>query len=183
VRPAATQTAQIIDTPNVHTISEVCEFLKVDAAQTVKTLIVRGVADDKGQYGLVALVLRGDHELNEIKAEKLAQVGSPLTFASEAEVLATVGCNIGSIGVQGLKIPVLVDRAAAALADFVTGANVDGKHATGVNWERDAQITQTVDIRNVVAGDASPDGQGHLVLKRGIEVGHIFQLGKNTLKL
>ena len=177
VRPVATQTAQIIDTPNVHTISEVCEFLKVDAAQTVKTLIVRGVADDKGQYSLVALVLRGDHELNEIKAEKLAQVGSPLTFASEAEVLATIGCNIGSIGVQDLKIPVLVDRAAAALADFVTGANVDGKHVTGVNWERDAQITQTVDMRNVVAGDASPDGQGHLVLKRGIEVGHIFQLG------
>jgi prolyl-tRNA synthetase len=176
-RPAATQTAQIIDTPNVHTINEVCEFLKVDAAQTVKTLIVRGVADDKGQYGLVALVLRGDHELNEIKAEKLAQVGAPLTFASEAEVLATVGCNIGSIGVQGLRIPVLVDRAAAALADFVAGANIDGKHVTGLNWERDAQITQTVDMRNVVAGDASPDGQGHLVLKRGIEVGHIFQLG------
>ena len=177
-RPAANQAMQTVDTPNVHTISEVCEFLKVDASQTVKTLIVRGKADDKGHYGLVALVLRGDHELNDIKAEKLAQVGYPLTFASEAEVLAAVGCNVGSIGPQGLTIPVLVDRSAAALADFVAGANVDGKHVTGLNWERDAQITAIVDIRNVVAGDPSPDGQGKLVLKRGIEVGHIFQLGK-----
>ena len=177
-RPAPSQTVQIVDTPNVHSIAQVCEFLQVSAAQTVKTLIVRGVADDKGQYGLVALVLRGDHELNEIKAEKLPQVGAPLTFASEAEVLATIGCNIGSIGVQGLSIPVLVDRAAAALADFVAGANVDGQHVTGLNWQRDAQISEIVDIRNVVAGDASPDGQGKLVLKRGIEVGHIFQLGQ-----
>ena len=177
-RPAANQAMQTVDTPNVHTISEVCEFLKVDASQTVKTLIVRGKADDKGHYGLVALVLRGDHELNDIKAEKLAQVGYPLTFASEAEVLAAVGCHVGSIGPQGLTIPVLVDRSAAALADFVAGANVDGKHVTGLNWERDAQITTIVDIRNVVAGDPSPDGQGKLVLKRGIEVGHIFQLGK-----
>ncbi|MCB1674087.1 MAG: proline--tRNA ligase, partial [Pseudomonadales bacterium] len=172
-RPAANQAMQTVDTPNVHTISEVCEFLKVDASQTVKTLIVRGKADDKGHYGLVALVLRGDHELNDIKAEKLAQVGYPLTFASEAEVLAAVGCHVGSIGPQGLTIPVLVDRSAAALADFVAGANVDGKHVTGLNWERDAQITTIVDIRNVVAGDPSPDGQGKLVLKRGIEVGHI----------
>ena len=177
-RPTASQTMQSVDTPNAHSIAEVCEFLKVDASQTVKTLIVRGKADDKGQYGLVALVLRGDHELNDIKAEKLVQVGSPLTFASEAEVLAAVGCNVGSIGPQGLTIPVLVDRSAAALADFVAGANVDGKHVTGLNWERDAQITAIVDIRNVVAGDPSPDGQGKLVLKRGIEVGHIFQLGK-----
>ena len=177
-RPAANQAMQTVDTPNVHTISEVCEFLKVDASQTVKTLIVRGKADDKGHYGLVALVLRGDHELNDIKAEKLAQVGYPLTFASEAEVLAAVGCHVGSIGPQGLTIPVLVDRSAAALADFVAGANVDGKHVTGLNWERDAQITAIVDIRNVIAGDPSPDGQGKLVLKRGIEVGHIFQLGK-----
>ena len=177
-RPAPTQALQVVATPNVHSIAEVCAFLKVDAAQTVKTLIVRGIADDKGQYGLVALVLRGDHELNEIKAEKLAQVGAPLTMASEAEILATIGCNIGSIGVQGLTIPVLVDRAAAALADFVTGANVDGQHLTGVNWQRDAQMSEVVDIRNVVAGDDSPDGHGQLVLKRGIEVGHIFQLGQ-----
>jgi len=177
-RPAPTQAVQTVDTPNTHSIADVCAFLKVDASQTVKTLIVRGQADDKGKYGLVALVLRGDHELNDIKAEKLALVGAPLTFASEAEVLATVGCNVGSIGPQGLSIPVLVDRSAAALADFVAGANVDGKHVTGLNWQRDAQITDIVDIRNVVAGDPSPDGQGKLVLKRGIEVGHIFQLGK-----
>ncbi len=177
-RPVATQALQTVATPNAHSIAEVCAFLQLEAAQTAKTLIVRGQADDKGHYGLVALVLRGDHELNEIKAEKLAQVGAPLTFASEEEVLATIGCKIGSIGPQGLTIPVLVDRAAAALADFVAGANVDGQHVTGLNWERDAQITAVVDMRNVVAGDASPDGQGQLVLKRGIEVGHIFQLGQ-----
>lgn len=177
-RPAATQSLQTVDTPNAHSIAEVSAFLNIPATQTVKTLIVRGQADDKGHYGLVALVLRGDHELNEIKAEKLAQVGAPLTMASEAEVLATIGCKVGSIGPQGLTIPVLVDRSAAALADFVAGANIDGQHVIGMNWERDAQITAVVDLRNVVAGDDSPDGHGQLVLKRGIEVGHIFQLGQ-----
>jgi prolyl-tRNA synthetase len=177
-RPAATQSLQIVNTPNAHSIAEVSAFLNIPATQTVKTLIVRGQADEKGQYGLVALVLRGDHELNEIKAEKLAQVGAPLTMASEAEILATIGCKVGSIGPQGLTIPVLVDRSAAALADFVAGANVDGQHVTGMNWERDATITAVVDLRNVVAGDDSPDGFGQLVLKRGIEVGHIFQLGQ-----
>ena len=119
IRPAATQALTTVETPNVHSIAEVSVFLSVTAAQTVKTLIVRGQADEKGQYGLVALVLRGDHELNEIKAEKLAQVGAPLTMASEAEILATIGCKVGSIGPQGLTVPVLVDRSAAALADFV----------------------------------------------------------------
>ena len=178
IRPAASQALTTVDTPNMHSIAEVSAFLNVTAAQTVKTLIVRGQADEKGQYGLVALVLRGDHELNEIKAEKLAQVGAPLTMASEAEILATIGCKVGSIGPQGLTIPVLVDRSAAALADFVAGANIDGQHVTGMNWERDATITAVVDLRNVVAGDDSPDGFGQLVLKRGIEVGHIFQLGQ-----
>ena len=178
IRPAATQSLQIVNTPNAHSIAEVSAFLNIPATQTVKTLIVRGQADEKGQYGLVALVLRGDHELNEIKAEKLAQVGAPLTMASEAEILATIGCKVGSIGPQGLTVPVLVDRSAAALADFVAGANIDGQHVTGMNWERDAKITAVVDLRNVVAGDDSPDGFGQLVLKRGIEVGHIFQLGQ-----
>jgi prolyl-tRNA synthetase len=177
-RPAATAALAMVDTPNVHTIDEVSAFLGVAAATTVKTLIVRGRADEKGAYGLVALVLRGDHELNEIKAEKQALVGAPLTLASEAEIIAAIGCKPGSIGPQGLKIPVLVDRAASVLADFVAGANVDGKHATGVNWERDAAITAIADIRNVVTGDPSPDGKGAIVIKRGIEVGHIFQLGK-----
>jgi len=130
------------------------------------------------KYALVALVLRGDHELNEIKAEKLAEVASPLTFASEQEVKDVLGVEIGSIGPQGLSIAVLVDRAASVLSDFVAGANQTGQHVTGLNWQRDAQISQVVDIRNVVEGDPSPDGQGTLTIKRGIEVGHIFQLGQ-----
>ena len=176
-RPAASKPFTIVDTPNQKTIEEVSQFLDVPANTTVKTLIVHGVADENGKYGLVALALRGDHTLNEIKAEKIDEVASPLTFASDEEI-AALGLTVGYIGVHGLSIPVFVDRAAAALADFVAGANIANQHATGVNWERDAQITQTVDIRNVVEGDASPDGQGTLTIKRGIEVGHIFQLGQ-----
>lgn len=175
---APSQAVQVIDTPNQKTIAEVCDLLQVPASQTVKTLIVRGTADEHGKYTLVALVLRGDHELNEIKAEKLAEVASPLTFASEQEVQEVLGVEIGSIGPQGLSIPVLVDRAASVLSDFVAGANQTGQHVTGLNWQRDAQISQVVDIRNVVEGDPSPDGQGTLTIKRGIEVGHIFQLGQ-----
>jgi prolyl-tRNA synthetase len=126
---------------------------------------------------LVALVLRGDHALNEIKAEKLSGVKAPLTMASDAQIEAVVGCKAGSIGPVGLSIPVIVDCSAAQLADFVCGANKDDFHLTGVNWQRDVALTRVEDIRNVVAGDASPDGKGTLVIKRGIEVGHIFQLG------
>ena len=176
-RPAPAQAMQVVDTPNAKTIDEVSNFLNVSPSQTVKTLIVRGVANEDGKYSLVALVLRGDHELNDIKAEKLPQVAAPLTFASEDEVKA-LGLEAGSIGPQGLTIPVIVDRAASVLADFVAGANQAGKHVTGLNWERDAQITLVVDIRNVVNGDPSPDGKGVINIKRGIEVGHIFQLGQ-----
>jgi len=177
-RAAPTQAVQTVDTPTQKTIAEVCDLLQVPASQTVKTLIVRGTADEHGKYALVALVLRGDHELNEIKAEKLAEVANPLTFASEQEVKDVLGVEIGSIGPQGLNIAVLVDRAASVLSDFVAGANQAGQHVTGLNWQRDAQISQVVDIRNVVEGDPSPDGQGTLTIKRGIEVGHIFQLGQ-----
>jgi prolyl-tRNA synthetase len=175
-RPAPSQALTIVDTPNAKTIEEVSALLNVNASQTVKTLLVRGAADEEGKYSLVALVLRGDHELNDIKAEKLEQVAAPLTFASEEEV-KVLGLQIGSIGPQGLNIPVIVDRAASVLADFVAGANQADKHVTGLNWERDAQITLVADIRNVVDGDPSPDGKGLINIKRGIEVGHIFQLG------
>lgn len=174
-RAAASQDMQTVDTPKQHTIEDVSAFLNVSAEQCVKTLIVE--ASEEGQ--LVALVLRGDHELNEIKAEKLAAVAEPLTFATPEQVKNACGANIGSIGPVGLNIPVIVDHAAAHLADFVCGANEDDKHLTGVNWERDAQATETADLRNVVAGDPSPDGQGTLEIARGIEVGHIFQLGDN----
>lgn len=176
-RPAAAQAMQVVETPNAKTIAEVAALLNVDPSQTVKTLLVRGAANEEGTSGLVALVLRGDHELNAVKAEKLPQVATPLTFASEAEIRA-LGLQAGSIGPQGLSIPVIVDRAASVLADFVAGANQAGQHVTGLNWERDAQITAVADIRNVVNGDPSPDGKGVINIKRGIEVGHIFQLGQ-----
>jgi len=176
-RPLPSKTLQEVATPGKHSIDDVCDFLKIDAKQTVKTLIVLGeVREDKSQP-LVALVLRGDHELNEIKAEKLTGVAAPLTLAPEARIKAELGVSIGSIGPVGLNIPVIVDHSAAHLADFVCGANKDGFHLTGVNWERDAQAPLVADIRNVVAGDPSPCGKGVLDIKRGIEVGHIFQLG------
>ncbi len=178
-RPAATAVKTEVATPNVGTIAEVSALLKVAASQIVKTLLVHAAkADDKSPQGLVALVLRGDHELNEIKADKHPLIASPLTFATEAEILAATGASAGSIGPVGLSIPVVVDRSAAVLADFVCGANNTGFHLTGVNFDRDIPSYEVADLRNVVEGDPSPCGKGKLVVKRGIEVGHIFQLGE-----
>ena len=175
--PAApSQLLHKVATPGIHTIEEVSAFLTVSAKQIVKTLVVLGKKDEKGNQPLIALVLRGDHELNEIKAEKLSGVDSPLTFASEVQIRSVIGCTTGSIG-PNLAITTYVDRSAAVLSDFVCGANEDGFHLTGFNWERDGKLPAVVDIRNVVEGDPSPDGRGTLVIKRGIEVGHIFQLG------
>lgn len=176
-RPAATQQKQLVATPNQHSITDVCSLLQIPPEQTVKTLVVLADVEEGKPEKLVALVLRGDHQLNEIKAEKLAGVKAPLTMASEAQIESTIGCKPGSIGPVGIAIETIVDRSAAQLADFTCGANQDGFHLTGVNWQRDAPLTRVEDIRNVVAGDASPDGKGTLVIKRGIEVGHIFQLG------
>lgn len=172
-RPAPGRALEKVATPGAHTIEEISTFLQVPAQQTLKTLIVAG--DKPG--ALIALVLRGDHELNDIKAEKLDGVGVPLRFAGEAEILDATGCKPGSLGPLGLTLPVIVDRSAAHLADFVCGANSDGFHYTGVNWERDLPLPPVEDLRNVVEGDPSPDGRGHLQIKRGIEVGHVFQLG------
>ncbi len=177
-RPAATAIMTVVDTPKKHTIDEVCDFLNIPQTQCLKTLLVDGTEEGT----VVALVLRGDHDLNDIKAEKHPAVASPLTFATPEQVLAACGANIGSIGPIGLTIPVIVDRAAAHAADFVCGANEDEKHLTGVNWARDLAEPETADLRNVVVGDASPDGQGTLDIARGIEVGHIFQLGDNYSK-
>jgi prolyl-tRNA synthetase len=171
-RPEATKTMETVDTPNQHSIEEVSQFLNIDSNQCLKTLIVKSEDD-----GLAALVLRGDHELNEIKAEKLDGIMSPLTFADNEEIESTLGCSIGSIGPVGLFIPVFVDHSAANVSDFVCGANNDGEHLTGVNWERDLPLPETVDIRNVCEGDLAEDGSGKLEFARGIEVGHIFQLG------
>ena len=180
-RAAPTQELKIVETPNQKTIADVSAFLNTEAKDSVKALLVQGVAQEEGQRApVVALFLRGDHELNEIKAEKHAKIASPLTFATE-EQMAEYGLTAGFIGPQGLVekgLTVIVDRAASVLSDFVAGANEADKHATGVNWERDAQFTEVFDLRNVVEGDPSPDGQGTLQIKRGIEVGHIFQLGQ-----
>lgn len=180
-RATPSQEKTDVSTPNMPTCEQVAEHLDLPLSQTVKTLIVEGVDDENGNPTLVALVLRGDHTLNEVKAEKLPQVKAPLTMASE-EAMKNAGLYKGYIGVFDLNMPVIVDKSAAILADFVSGANKPDFHTTGVNWERDAQITQVADIRNVVEGDPSPDGQGKLQIKRGIEVGHIFQLGDKYAK-
>ena len=171
-RPAPSEEKTTVETPGKHSIEEVTTFLKIDTSQCLKTLIVEGAEEGS----VVALILRGDHELNEIKAEQLEQVASPLCFASEEQVKAAAGCAPGSVG-PDLNITVIADHSAAHAANFVCGANEDGKHLQGVNWGRDLAEPATADIRNVVEGDNSPDGQGTLSIVRGIEVGHIFQLG------
>ena len=176
-RPAPSEDMKEVSTPGQRTIEAISEFLNIDAVRTVKTLLVKAEADEDGNQGLVALILRGDHTLNTIKAEKLDGVAEPLTMATEEEIEQAVGCKPGSIGPVGLPLPVIVDRSAAHLADFVCGANRDDVHLTGVNWERDVPLTRVEDIRNVVEGDPSPDGKGTLEIRRGIEVGHIFKLG------
>ncbi|MEN8712374.1 MAG: proline--tRNA ligase, partial [Arenicellales bacterium] len=173
-RPAASAEMSTVDTPAQHSIEEVSKFLSVDAAQCLKTLLVEGSEENS----IVALVLRGDHELNEIKAEHLDEVASPLCFASDEQIKKVAGCSAGSLGPVGLDIKVIADHEALQCADFVCGANIDGKHLTGVNWERDCAVPDAADLRNIVEGDASPDGKGTLSIVRGIEVGHIFQLGK-----
>lgn len=172
-RAAAAETLREVDTPNAKTIDELVAQFGITAAQAVKTLIVHAAEEGK----LIALVVRGDHELNEIKAANHARVANPLVMASEEEIRAVVGAGTGSLGPVNLPIPCVVDRSVALMADFICGANVDGKHLFGVNWERDVALPEVADLRNVVAGDPSPDGQGVLEIKRGIEVGHIFQLG------
>jgi len=172
-RPAAAAELEEVATPGVDSIDSLCGQLGLAAAQTVKTLIVAG----EEASSLVALVLRGDHSLNAVKAEKLEGVAAPLRLAGEDEVRAAAGAGFGSLGPVGLALPVIVDRSAAVLADFACGANRDGYHLTGVNWERDLPLPRVEDLREVVEGDPSPDGKGRLMIKRGIEVGHIFQLG------
>ncbi len=162
-----------VETPNARTIEQVSALLNIPETSSIKTLIVKGE-----DTSIVALILRGDHQLNPLKAEKLAGIASPLTMASDEEIKTAIQCEIGSIGPVNLNLPIFTDRSAAALANFVCGANKDGYHLTNVNWNRDADPGRVVDIRDVVEGDPSPDGKGVLQLKRGIEVGHIFQLGK-----
>ena len=178
----ASEDAGLLDTeelatPGVKTIEDLCKALDVTANRTVKTLIVKG-----SESNLVALVLRGDHQLNAIKAEKIEGVASPLTMANDAEIKAEIDASTGSIGPQGLSMPIIADRSAAALRNFIAGANKNDFHTRNLNWERDARATAIEDIRDVVEGDPSPDGKGKIMFKRGIEVGHIFQLGDKYSK-
>ena len=163
-----------VETPGIKSINQVCKFLDLEPQTVLKTILVQGKEDK-----IVAFVLRGDHELNEVKVSKILDVRLPLKFASDLEIIQSIGCESGSIGPVDLPIPYFVDRDAAALSDFVCGANKEGFHLTGVNWQRDTPLEndRVVDIRNIVSGDMAPDNQGELKLLRGIEVGHIFQLG------
>ncbi len=173
-RNAPEETMQAIDTPDCKTIEQLASMLSLPADSLLKTLLVKG---DTEEHPVIALCLRGDHNLNELKAEKHPLVASPLTLVSDEQVKAIAGCDAGYVGPVKLEIPVIVDRDANVMSDFVCGANDNGKHLTGVNWERDASVTDVADLRNVVEGDKAPDGKGTLTIKRGIEVGHIFQLG------
>ncbi|MDH4567691.1 proline--tRNA ligase [Pseudomonas sp. BN414] len=172
-RHAPSQEMKLVDTPNTKTIADLVENFDLPIEKTIKTLVVHGAEEGK----LIALIVRGDHELNEIKAANLAQVASPLVFASEAELRQAIGAGAGSLGPLNLPLPCVIDRSVALMSDFAIGANIDDKHYFGVNWERDLPLPEVADLRNVLVGDPSPDGKGTLVIKRGIEVGHIFQLG------
>ncbi|MBT7245813.1 MAG: proline--tRNA ligase, partial [Proteobacteria bacterium] len=167
-----TEVMQTVETPQQQTVREVCDFLNTPLSKCLKTLVLEG---SKGN--LIAIVLRGDHDLNIVKAQKLNEVAIPLRFAEPAEILAAIGCPPGSIGPVGLPIDVLVDQDAALASDFICGANKHGYHLTGVNWTRDLPNPKVFDLREVAAGDLAPDGLGTLDIKKGIEVGHIFQLG------
>ena len=174
-----TQDMSRVDTPHAKTIEAVAKQLGLPPEQNLKTLIVEG--NGESESSLYAIILRGDHELNEIKAAKLPGVKSPLAFASEEAITKAMGASVGSLGPVNCNIPMFVDASAAAVADFVCGANEDGVHFRGVNWHRDVELTdeQIVDARNVVEGDTAPDGNGRIKFLRGIEVGHIFQLDRS----
>jgi len=172
-RGAATEAMRLVDTPDTKTIDALVQGFGLAIEKTIKTLVVHAAEEGK----LIALIVRGDHELNEIKAANLEQVASPLQMASETEIRAAIGAGPGSLGPVNLPIPCIIDRSVALMSDFAAGANIEDKHYFGVNWERDLPLPEVADLRNVVAGDPSPDGQGTLEIKRGIEVGHIFQLG------
>jgi len=173
-RAAPTEALERIDTPTQKTVEEISSFAGIAPSRCIKTILVRG------NEGLVALCVRGDHEINEVKAAKLAELPGESALADEAEIVKATGTRPGFIGPVGLpdSIPIIVDRSAAVVADFVCGGNRDGTHFRGANWERDARITRIADLRKVVEGDPSPDGNGDIRIARGIEVGHVFQLGQ-----
>lgn len=179
-RAEPSEALTMVDTPDAKTIEQLVDQFNLPIEKTIKTLIVE--AEDDIEGGLVALLVRGDHNLNEIKAEKLPEVKAPLTMASEEKIRAAIGAGPGSLGPVKLPIPMIIDRAVSVMSDFGAGANEDDKHWFGINWERDVALPKVADIRNVVEGDPSPCGKGKLLIKKGIEVGHVFQLGNKYAK-
>ncbi len=174
-RAEPTEDMRTVDTPGVHTIDDLVTQHGLDIEKTVKTLIARAAKDVESDF--VALLIRGDHTLNAIKAERIDAVSSPLTFATDEEIRGAIGAGPGSLGPVKLDLPCIADQAVALMSDFAAGANVEDKHLFGINWERDIGLPEIADLRNAQEGDPSPDGKGVLQLARGIEVGHIFQLG------
>ncbi|MCP3870648.1 MAG: proline--tRNA ligase [Gammaproteobacteria bacterium] len=174
--PPGKESMKMVDTPDARTIQQLVDQFDHPVEQTVKTLIV--AAGEEEEANFIALLVRGDHDLNEVKAQSLPQVASPLRFATDEEIMETIGAGPGSLGPVNLPIPCIADRTVAVTADFSAGANIDGKHYFGINWGRDVPLQEIADLRNVIEGDPSPDGSGTLQIARGIEVGHIFQLGK-----
>ena len=174
--PSPEQALEKVATPGVHSIEEVSAFLNVTPERTLKTLVL--AASTEIDAPLVAVLLRGDHELNAVKAEKHPWIATPLRMASDAEIRAAIGAGTGSLGPLNCPLPLLADQAVAGLADFVAGANEDGHHLTGINWNRDLPLPETADLRNITSGEPAPDGSGPIEIRRGIEVGHIFQLGE-----
>ena len=179
-RGEPTEELRLVDTPNARTIADLVNDYDLPIEKTIKTLVVEAEEDVEG--GLIALIVRGDHELNEVKAEKLPQVKAPLTMATEEQIRAAIGAGPGSLGPVTMPIPMVVDRMVSVMSDFGGGANVDDKHYFGINWGRDVDLPDVADLRSVQAGEPSPDGQGTLQIKKGIEVGHIFQLGNKYAK-
>lgn len=171
---------RIVDTGEHKTIDAVSNLLKIDPKTTVKTLIVK--ASEEVDAQMIALILRGDHQLNEIKAAKHEWIAEPVELVDEKEVIAAVGCGFGTLGPVKMPLPILVDRSAANLQNFVCGANQAEKHYIDTNWDRDVGQFEVADLRNIVAGDPSPCGTGTIEIRKGIEVGHIFQLGDKYSK-
>ena len=183
-RVAASKDLEVVDTPKAKTIQQLVEQFGVAIEKTVKTLLVHAHQEDENasETKLVALLVRGDHSLNEVKANNHPLVAEPLVFANDEEIKQATGTWAGSLGPVKLGMPIIVDRTVAVMSDFAAGANIGGKHHFGINWERDAEFTEVADLREVQAGDPSPDGKGTLQLCRGIEVGHVFQLGDTYSK-
>ena len=179
-RSPASEAMKLVDTPNVRTIGHLVEQFDLAIEKTIKTLVVK--ASEQCSHPLVALLVRGDHQLNVVKAEKLETVAKPLKMAEKSEIRAVIGASPGSLGPVNLPIPFIADRSVAAMSDFGAGANIEDKHYFGINWQRDVDLGQVADIRNIVTGDPSPDGKGTLTIARGVEVGHIFQLGTKYSK-